>query len=103
MARDMRMPVAGVVENMSALACECGRHTALFGSGGGQRLADELDTDLLGQIPIDAALTASGDAGTPVVASAPDAPSAVALTEVAARLPVVTRSLAGVPLPLSVV
>ncbi|GAA5103611.1 Mrp/NBP35 family ATP-binding protein [Haloechinothrix salitolerans] len=103
MARDMRMPVAGVVENMSALACECGRHTALFGSGGGRRLADELDTDLLGQIPIDAALTASGDAGTPVVASTPDAPSAVALAEVAARLPVVRRPLAGVPLPLSVV
>ncbi|MPY77315.1 MAG: P-loop NTPase [Actinophytocola sp.] len=103
MARDMRMPIAGVVENMSSLACECGRHTALFGSGGGQQLADELDTELLGQIPIDAALTASCDAGTPVVASTPDAPSAVALAEVATRLPVVKRSLAGVPLPLSVV
>jgi len=103
MARDMRMPVAGVVENMSSLACECGRHTALFGSGGGERLAAELDTELLGQIPIDAALTASGDAGVPVVAGEPQAPSAVALAEVAQRLPVVKRSLAGVPLPLSVV
>ncbi|PXY26889.1 hypothetical protein BAY60_10290 [Prauserella muralis] len=50
MARDMRMPIAGVVENMSALACAgCGERTALFGAGGGRLLADELGTELLGR------------------------------------------------------
>jgi ATP-binding protein involved in chromosome partitioning len=104
MARDMDMPIAGVVENMSALVCGgCGAQTALFGSGGGHRLAGELGVDLLGQIPLDAALRAAGDAGHPVVAADPDAPCAVALADVATRLPTVRRSLAGVALPLTVV
>ncbi|MGH3436096.1 MAG: Mrp/NBP35 family ATP-binding protein [Sciscionella sp.] len=104
MARDMRMPVAGVVENMSTLVCgNCGEQTALFGSGGGAQLAGELDVELLGQIPLDAALRAAGDAGEPVVARDPTAPSAVALHDVADRLPVVRRSIAGLALPLSVV
>lgn len=104
MARDMDMPIAGVVENMSELVCGgCGEHTALFGSGGGQRLAAELGVDLLGQIPLDAALRTAGDAGCPVVAADPSTPSAVALASIAARLPTVRRSLARVPLPLTVV
>jgi ATP-binding protein involved in chromosome partitioning len=98
------MPIAGVVENMSALVCGgCGAQTALFGSGGGHRLAGELGVDLLGQIPLDAALRAAGDAGHPVVAADPDAPCAVAIADVATRLPTVRRSLAGVALPLTVV
>jgi ATP-binding protein involved in chromosome partitioning len=104
MAREMDMPVAGVVENMSALVCDgCGAHTALFGSGGGRRLAGELGVEMLGQIPLDAALRSAGDAGSPVVVAEPSAPSAVALADVAARLPAVRRSLAGLPLPLAVV
>jgi ATP-binding protein involved in chromosome partitioning len=94
MAVDMRMPIAGVVENMSA---------SVFGAGGGRRLADELGVDLLGAIPLDEALRESGDAGVPVIEHAPHAPSAIALSEVAGRLPVVRRSLSGVPLPLTVV
>lgn len=104
MARDMRMPIAGVVENMSSLACDgCGKHTDLFGSGGGQRLAAELNSDLLASIPLDLAMREAGDLGIPVVTHAPEAPSASALSELAASLPVVRRSLAGVALPLSVV
>ncbi|PXY29151.1 sodium:proton antiporter [Prauserella sp. PE36] len=104
MAADLRMPLAGVVENMSTLVCECcGERTALFGSGGGQRLADDLGTELLARIPLDAALRHAGDTGVPVVAGAPDAPSALALSDLAARLPVVRRSLSGLALPLSVV
>ncbi|MBK1787608.1 Mrp/NBP35 family ATP-binding protein [Prauserella cavernicola] len=104
MAADLRMPLAGVVENMSELVCDgCGESTALFGSGGGQRLADELGTELLARVPLDTALRRAGDDGVPVVAGAPDAPSALALTDLAARLPVVRRSLSGLALPLSVV
>lgn len=103
MAKDARMPIAGVVENMSTAVCEaCGHGTPLFGSGGGQHLADELGVPLLGQVPLDAALREAGDAGVPVVRRDPGSPSAQVLAGVAGRLPTVRRSLVGVPLPLSV-
>ncbi len=102
MAREASMPVAGVVENMSALACDsCGQHTDLFGSGGGDLLAQAAQAPLLGRIPLDRALRVAGDAGTPVVLAEPDAHSARALTQIAAALPVVRRSLAGRSLPLT--
>jgi ATP-binding protein involved in chromosome partitioning len=103
MAKDARMPVAGVVENMSSAVCEaCGHGTALFGSGGGQQLADELGAPLLAQVPLDVALRVAGDDGVPVVRRDPTAPSAQVLRQLAADLPTVRRSLVGVPLPLSV-
>jgi ATP-binding protein involved in chromosome partitioning len=104
MARDTGMPVAGVIENMSHLVCpECGTHSALFGSGGGTRLAQELHVPLLGQVPLDLALREAGDHGVPVVAGSPDSPSALALRAAASALPVVRRSLVGRPLNLTVV
>ena len=103
MAKDARMPIAGVVENMSSLVCEaCGHGTALFGSGGGQQLADEMGAPLLAQVPLDVALRIAGDDGVPVVRRDPTAPSAQVLRQLAADLPIVRRSLVGVPLPLSV-
>jgi ATP-binding protein involved in chromosome partitioning len=103
MAKDARMPIAGVVENMSAAVCEaCGHGTALFGSGGGAQLAEEMGVPLLAQVPLDAALREAGDAGVPVVRRDPTAVSAQVLRQLAADLPVVRRSLVGVPLPLSV-
>jgi len=96
MARDVNMPVAGVVENMSELVCaQCGGHTALFGSGGGEQLAGELGVPLLGQVPLDTALREAGDRGVPVVAGAPESASARALTSVAGALRPVRRSLVG--------
>ena len=92
MARDARMPVAGVVENMSGGA---------FGTGGGQRLATAIDATLLGQVPLDAALCDAGDAGTPLVLSDPTSPAAAALSAVAHALPVVRRTLVGRSLPLT--
>jgi ATP-binding protein involved in chromosome partitioning len=74
----------------------------MFGSGGGSRLADELGTELLGQIPLDVELRSAGDEGTPVVIQRPQAPSAAALSRLAARLPAVRRPLAGMSLPLTV-
>ncbi|HET8603445.1 MAG TPA: Mrp/NBP35 family ATP-binding protein [Marmoricola sp.] len=104
MARNARMPVAGVIENMAALACSCcGETTAVFGSGGGAALAAEIAAPLLGQVPLDLPLRTSGDAGTPAVLAAPDAASVQEIRRIAASLPVVRRSLVGRPLPLSVV
>ena len=104
MARNARMPVAGVVENMSALVCgTCHESTALFGSGGGARLAETIDAPLLGQVPLDIALREAGDAGVPAVVSSPQAHSVQELRRIAAALPVVRRSIVGRSLPLSVV
>ena len=94
MARDVRMPVAGVVENMTG---------GLFGEGGGARLASAIDAPLLGQVPLDLPLRAAGDLGVPAVLASPEAPSSVELRRIAAGLPVVRRSLVGRSLPLSVV
>ena len=104
MAGDMRVPVAGVVENMSALVCAaCGEHTALFGSGGGERLAAQLGVPLLARIPLDQTLREAGDVGVPVVLRSPFSASATALAALAVALPHSRRSLAGVPLQLTVV
>ena len=104
MARDARMPVAGVIENMSTLVCSsCSAETPLFGEGGGARLAEAIGSTLLGQIPLDLPLRTAGDLGIPAMVSAPDAPSVVELRRIAAEIPVVRRSLVGRSLPLSVV
>jgi ATP-binding protein involved in chromosome partitioning len=104
MARNARMPVAGVVENMSALVCgSCGESTALFGTGGGERLAESIAAPLLGRVPLDIGVREAGDAGVPVMVSAPQSHSAQELRRIAAALPVMRRSLVGRSLPLSVV
>ncbi len=104
MARDARMPVAGVVENMSTLVCpSCAHETPLFGEGGGARLADAIAAPLLGQVPLDLPLRTAGDVGVPVMVATPTAPSATEIRRIAGELPVVRRSLVGRALPLSVV
>jgi ATP-binding protein involved in chromosome partitioning len=66
MARKGYLRVAGVIENMSDFTCEHGTTYALFGSGGGSRLAHGLGVPLIGSIPLHPDLAAAGDAGTPV-------------------------------------
>jgi ATP-binding protein involved in chromosome partitioning len=66
MARRSFLNVVGVIENMSAFTCEHGESHALFGEGGGEALATDIGAPLLGQVPIEAAVAAGGDAGTPV-------------------------------------
>jgi ATP-binding protein involved in chromosome partitioning len=77
MAQKTSMKLLGVVENMTS---------EVFGSGGGEQLASDLGTPLLGRVPLDAALRESGDAGVPLVLSGPDADSARAITAIAERL-----------------
>ena len=86
MARRSHMPVIGVVENMSGFTAEDGRHYALFGSGGGSELADQLGVPLLGQIPLDPSVVNGGDEGRPVVTDDPDGPAGTSIRSVAARL-----------------
>lgn len=103
MAARNAMPIAGVIENMTATVCaSCGQHTTIFGEGGGQRLATQAKVPLLARIPLDIQARAAGDRGVPVVLGSPSSASATALRQLATRLPVLRRSLSGRSLPLSV-
>ena len=85
MARRSFLRVAGVIENMSAFTCDHGERYTLFGSGGGQALADEIGVELLGQVPLEPAVAAGGDAGVPVVLDG-DGPAAGVFRSIAAQL-----------------
>jgi ATP-binding protein involved in chromosome partitioning len=78
------VPVLGIVENMSWFECpHCGKPSALFGSGGGRRLADELEIPLLGEIPLYPRVMEGGDRGAPIVVAEPDSSAARAIASVA--------------------
>ena len=72
--------ILGIVENMSAFMCpHCDEEIEVFGSGGGERLAEEME----GRVPLDPAVSSAGDEGAPTVLSAPDSGAARALQEIA--------------------
>jgi ATP-binding protein involved in chromosome partitioning len=99
--------VVGVVENMSWLELPDGTRMEIFGTGGGAAVAQALSTSLgtsvplLGQVPLDTRLREAGDAGVPLVLSAPDSAAAQALSAVADRLATRQRGLAGRSLSLT--
>jgi ATP-binding protein involved in chromosome partitioning len=86
MADKVRLEIAGVVENMSGFVTPGGERFAIFGEGGGQLLADEIDVPLLGKVPLTMALREQADAGTPLVFSDPDDPAAQAIRQTARGL-----------------
>ena len=91
----VNVPVLGVVENMSYFACpHCGKPSALFGSGGGARLARELGVPLLGEIPLDPRVLEGGDRGVPIVAAEPESQAARALLGVATQITQALEALA---------
>jgi ATP-binding protein involved in chromosome partitioning len=75
--------VIGVVENMSDWTGEDGTHHAMFGTGGGQDVADRLGVPLLGTIPLTPAVIAAGNAGDPIAAGESDDPAARAINAIA--------------------
>jgi ATP-binding protein involved in chromosome partitioning len=83
MAHKVDLEIAGIVENMSGFTTPSGERFQLFGEGGGQLLADELDVPLLGKVPLTMPLRAQSDAGTPLVLSDPDDPAAQAIRQAA--------------------
>jgi ATP-binding protein involved in chromosome partitioning len=86
MARQVKLHVAGVIENMSWFAGDDGRRYEIFGAGGGRLLADELGVPLLGQVPLVPALREGGDLGAPIVVTQPDGEVSRAVEDVATRL-----------------
>jgi ATP-binding protein involved in chromosome partitioning len=87
MFQRVAVPVLGVVENMSYFVCpHCSEKHHIFGSSGGERLAQELDVPLLGEIPFFGGVLSGGDRGEPIVVSEPESAAAKALVDLAGRL-----------------
>ncbi|HEV2369058.1 MAG TPA: P-loop NTPase, partial [Acidimicrobiales bacterium] len=86
MARKLKLPLRGVIENMSWFTGDDGKRYELFGAGGGHSLADELGVPLLGQIPLVPAVREGGDVGVPVVVSDGEGEAARAIRAVAGRV-----------------
>ncbi|BAH54288.1 Mrp/NBP35 family ATP-binding protein [Rhodococcus opacus] len=103
-ALQTRQRIVGVVENMSWMDMPDGSRMDIFGSGGGQAVADRLTkavgakVPLLGQIPLEQAVREGGDGGLPIVLGQPDSPAATALRDIADKLAVRKRGLAGMSL-----
>jgi ATP-binding protein involved in chromosome partitioning len=105
MAHKVDLEVGGVIENMAAFVTPSGERFQLFGEGGGQELADELDVPLLAKVPLTMPLREQSDAGTPLVFTDPDDPAAQAVRQAArgliamfpVELPILQVVAAGAP------
>jgi ATP-binding protein involved in chromosome partitioning len=106
-ALQTRQRLAGVIENMSWLEMPDGSRMEVFGSGGGQTVAESLSRSLgarvplLGQVPLEPKLRECGDSGTPIVLADPSSASATALNKIADGLATRSRGLAGMSLGIS--
>ncbi|MGE5635676.1 MAG: Mrp/NBP35 family ATP-binding protein [Nocardioidaceae bacterium] len=105
-AKRYELEIAGVIENMSGFTTPDGERFTIFGEGGGQLLADELDVPLLGKVPLEEELRVGADEGLPLVLRDPDAPASQALFHAARGLIAVTpqelgtlQAPVGPPLP----
>jgi ATP-binding protein involved in chromosome partitioning len=87
MFNKVNIPVLGVVENMSTHICSaCGHEEHIFGAGGGQRIARDYDTELLGSLPLTMEICQQADSGTPTVAAEPDSAVSLIYRDVAKKL-----------------
>ena len=86
MYQKLNIPILGLIENMSHFVCpSCGHESDIFGSGGGERLAEEMQVPFLGRVPISEPLRVGGDMGVPIVLSDPTSAAALAFTSAAER------------------
>jgi ATP-binding protein involved in chromosome partitioning len=96
MFQRVNVPVFGIVENMSWFECpHCGKPSALFGTGGGQRLATELGLPLLGQVPLYPRVLEGADRGEPIVVADPQSAAARAISSIAERIKLYSESPSG--------
>lgn len=100
MMEQVKVPIIGVIENMSGFTCpSCGDVTHIFHQGGGEAIATELGVPFLGRVPLDPAIVDTGDEGVPLVAAHPNTPAAKAYVQMAAALADGQPGSAGVVLP----
>ncbi len=87
MFRKVEVPVLGIVENMSYFHCpHCGERSDIFSHGGAAQAATQMGVDFLGEIPLDMAIRAGGDDGTPITAADPDGAHALAYRAIAEKI-----------------
>jgi len=87
MFQQTRVPILGIVENMSYYICpHCDSRDYIFGEGGGKRAAAELGIPFFGEVPLDVAIRKQSDLGSPIVVAMPDAPSSKVLREIAQKV-----------------
>jgi ATP-binding protein involved in chromosome partitioning len=86
MFKQLEVPILGIIENMSYLEMPDGSRMDIFGSGGGEQLAQATETAFLGKLPIDQNVRIGGDSGKPIVVSHPDSPVAQAFTDIAQKI-----------------
>jgi ATP-binding protein involved in chromosome partitioning len=100
MFRKLNVPILGIVENMSYfVAPDTGKRYAIFGDGGGARVAEEFGVPLLGQIPLEMETRRGGDAGVPVIIGQPDSEQAKVFCDVAAAVRARVDAVSGLKLP----
>ena len=101
MFQQTRVPILGIVENMSYYICpHCDSRDYIFGEGGGKRAATEMGIPFLGEVPLDVAIRKQSDAGSPIVVSQPQSESAKNLREISKKIAaqVSIRSYASLPI-----
>lgn len=86
MFKTLEVPILGIVENMSYLELPDGTHMDIFGTGGGEHLAQITNTPFLGKVPIDQNVRIGGDTGRPIISSHPNSAAAIALREMAENI-----------------
>src|SRR5215510_6356743 len=87
MFQQTRVPILGIVENMSYYICpHCNSQDYIFGHGGGSRAAAQLGIPFLGEVPLDLAIRSQADIGQPIVIAQPDAPSSRTLRSIAEKV-----------------
>ena len=102
MMEQVKVPILGVVENMSGFTCpSCGTVTHIFHQGGGEAIAQELGVPFLAKVPLDPSVVDCGDDGRPLVKVSPDSPAALAYVRIAAALADGAGMSAGVATPFA--
>src|ERR1041384_25729 len=86
MFRTLEVPILGIIENMSYLDLPDGTRMDIFGSGGGEQLAQATQANFLGKVPMDPNVRIGGDSGKPIVVSHPDSAPATALVEISQKI-----------------
>jgi ATP-binding protein involved in chromosome partitioning len=86
-AKELRVPVIGVIENMSGFVCpKCGTRVDIFKTGGGRKIAEDLGVPFLGSIPIDPQICADSDEGIPFIVRHPDSPASKAFMDIVEKI-----------------
>lgn len=102
MMEQVKVPILGVIENMSGFTCpECGTVTHIFHEGGGEAIAQELGVEFLGKVPLDPTVVDCGDDGRPLVLAAPESSAAAAYRSIATRLAGSACDIVGIATPFA--